>query len=53
MPCTVNSEIFVRILYLGIASKDICHVKNSRLGHDLPASVNERVISPFLIFLFT
>ena len=24
-----------------------CHAKNSRLGHDLPASVNDRVISPF------
>ena len=26
----------------------ICDTKNSPLGHDLPASVNDRVISPFL-----
>ena len=25
----------------------ICDVKNSRLGHDLPFSVNDRMISPF------
>ena len=25
----------------------ICHIKNSWLGHDLPTSVNGRVISPF------
>ena len=27
--------------------RHICHVKNSRLGHDLPTSVDYRVISPF------
>ena len=27
--------------------KHICDVKNSRPGHDIPLSVNDRVISPF------
>ena len=27
--------------------RHICDVKNSQLGHDLPISVNDRVISPF------
>ena len=34
---TVNSEIFAN-----------CDVKESRLGHDLPISVNDRVILSFL-----
>ena len=54
---TVNSEIFVRILCLRIALKDIhtciCRVKNSHLRHDLPL-VNDRLISPFHeYFIFT
>ena len=28
-------------------NRNICHVKNSRLGHDLSTSVNDNVISPF------
>ena len=27
--------------------RNICHVKNSSLGHDLPTSVNDRVNLPF------
>ena len=31
-----------------------CNIKNSRLGHDLPISVNKRDISPFRDgFIFT
>ena len=40
--CTVNQEIFARSV-----KRYICGVKNLRLGHDLPISVNDRVISPF------
>ena len=36
---TVNREIFARILFLRIALKSYL-----RLGHDLPISVNKRVI---------
>ena len=44
----VNSEIFARILLSQIAFKDIfATLKNSRLEHDLPVSVNDRVIWPF------
>ena len=38
MPSTVNSEIFVIILFSQIALND---VKNLRQGHDLPISVNK------------
>ena len=32
----------------------ICHIKNSRLGYNLPTSVNYRVISSFRkCFIFT
>ena len=27
--------------------RHICNIKNSRLGHDIPISVNDRVILPF------
>ena len=34
--------------------RHICDVKNSRLGHGIPISVNNRVISPFREgFIFT
>ena len=36
---TVNQEIFV-----SNNKSHICVIKNSRLGHDLPISVNDRVI---------
>ena len=39
---TLNYEIFAKSI-----KRRICHVKNLRLGHDLPLSVNDRVISPF------
>ena len=39
---TVNSEIFANSV-----KRHICGVKKSLLGHDLPISVNDRVISPF------
>ena len=42
---TVNPEIFARILFSQIALKKyLKQVKYSRLGHDLPISVNNRVI---------
>ena len=45
---TINSEIFARILFWRIALKDIfVTVKKSRLMHDLPTLVNDRVTSPF------
>ena len=45
----LNLEIFARILFSGIVFKNghIYAIKNSRLGHDLPVSVNDRVISPY------
>ena len=46
---TVNPEIFARILFLRIGLKDIfATLKNSRLWHDLPISVNDSVFSAFL-----
>ena len=45
--CTVNSEIFARILFSRIVLKHIGDVLNSRPRHDLPNSVNDRVIMPF------
>ena len=39
---TVNSQIFANG-----DKRYICYVKNSRLEHDLPSSVNDRAISPF------
>ena len=45
---TVNSEIFVRILFSGIVVKDVFAMfKNSRCGPYLPISVNGRVILSF------
>ena len=42
---TVNSEIFARILLSQKASKDIHVYKRlSQLGHDLPITVNDRVL---------
>ena len=39
---TINSEIFAKSI-----KRHICDVKNSRLEHDLPVSVNDRMISSF------
>ena len=43
---TENSEIFARIYFHDRVKRHICDVKISRLGHDLPISVNGRMISP-------
>ena len=51
---TVNPEIFARILFSRIASKDIITTLIfARLGHDLSRSVNDRVISTFARILFS
>ena len=31
------------VIFANSVIRHICHVKNSRLGHDLPTSVNDRV----------
>ena len=36
------------LIFANGVKRHICHVKNSRLGQDLPASGNDRVIPPFL-----
>ena len=44
----VNSEVFARILFSQKELKAIfATLKITRLGHDLPTSVNDRVILPF------
>ena len=49
-----NFRIFVRILFSHIALRHIPPVKNSQLGHDLPTSVNDIVITLFREgFIFT
>ena len=44
---TVNLDIFVRILFSQIAFKDIFAALKTRLGHNEPISVNDRVIKQF------
>ena len=45
---TVNSEIFVRIIFANNMKRHICHVKNySQLVHALYISEKDRVISPY------
>ena len=44
---TVNPEVFARILFSRIALRHIHDIQTLRLRHDLPISVNDRVISPF------
>ena len=44
---TVNSEIFARLIFAISAKRHICEIKILPLGHDLPISVKDRVISPF------
>ena len=41
---TVNSGILREFYFLlkTLSKRHICHIKNSRLGHDLPTSVNDR-----------
>ena len=41
-------------IFANSVKRHICDTKNSRPGHDLPASVNDSVISPFFEdFIFT
>ena len=35
-------------IFANIVKRHICDIKNTQLGHDLPMSVNDRVILPFL-----
>ena len=35
------------IIFANGVERHICDVQNSRLGHNLPVSVNDRMISPF------
>ena len=49
MQYTINSEIFTKSV-----KRHICDVRNSRLGRDLPTSVNDIAIFPFhKDFIFT
>ena len=42
------------VIFVNCVKRHICEVKNSRLGHDLPISVNDKVIQPFREdFIFT
>ena len=46
MLTSVNSEMFARIFIVpNNLKRHICDVKNSRQEHDLPTSVNGRMIS--------
>ena len=50
----VKSENFARILFSRIALKDILRCLKSRLWHDLPILVNDKVIRHFIEgFIFT
>ena len=45
---TINSKIFSRdFIFANSIKRHICDVRNSRLGHDIRISVNNRVILPF------
>ena len=52
---TVNREIFrENFIFANSVKRHICDAKYSRLEHDFPISVNNRVISPFREeFIFT
>ena len=51
---TVNSIFFrENCIFANSIKSHICHVRNSRLGQELPTSVNDRVISPFREGLFS
>ena len=46
--CAVNPEILAIIfIFANSLKRHICDVKSSQLGHDIPISVNNRVILPF------
>ena len=43
-----------KFVFANSVIRHICHIKNSQLGHDLPTSVNNRMISLFReCFIFT
>ena len=45
---TVNFGNFrENFIFTNSVKRHICHVKNSRQGHDLHTTVNDRVILPF------
>ena len=45
---TVNFENFRKnFIFTNTVKRHISHVKNSRQGHDLHTTVNDRVILPF------
>ena len=37
----------MNFIFANSVKRHIFHVQNLRLGHDLPTSVNDRMISPF------
>ena len=44
----LNWEIFrENFIFANCAKRHICNVSNSRLGHELPTSINDRLISTF------
>ena len=50
---TINLEICENFIFANSLKRHICDVKNSRLGHDLPISVNDKVIPSFRMdFIF-
>ena len=44
-----SSESYFRenFIFANSIKRHICHVNNSQLGHDIPISVNNRMILPF------
>ena len=40
-------KFYGKLIFVKSDKRHICDVKNSRLGHDLPVSVKDRVILPF------
>ena len=46
--CCKYGNFRENFIFANSFKRHICDVKNSRLGHDLPISVNDRVISAFL-----
>ena len=58
--CILLSSIYCKFgnfrehfIFATSVKRHICDVKNSRLGYDLPTSVNDRVILPFREVFFS
>ena len=52
--CCKSGNFRENFIFAICVKRHICDAKKSRLGHDLPISVNGRVISPFREdFIFT